>query len=119
MVYSQLAALYADEKQFDKSFAVIDERLKSNPDDKAALFALGRTSALSGLNLDRGEKALRSYLVTPPAANAIPPSSVHFRLGMVYEKAGKRDLARSEYVAALQQNPRSEEAKKALKALGR
>jgi tetratricopeptide (TPR) repeat protein len=117
LVYSQLAAFYANQKQFDKSFAVIDERLKTNPDDMATVFALGRTGALSGQNLDRAERALKRYLAASPA-NGLPPANVHFRLGMVYEKAGKDDLARAEYNTALQLNPRLEDAKKALGAMG-
>lgn len=118
-VHSQLAAFYANQKQFDRSFAVIDARLKTNPNDMAAVFALGRSGALSGQNLDRAEKALKRYLASPPGVNPIPPASVHFRLGMVYDKQGKKDLARAEYNTALQINPKLKEAKEALDALGR
>ena len=117
-VYSQLAAYYADRGQFDNSFVVIDERLKTHPGDMGAVFELGRSAALSGENLDDGEKALKSYLASPPAVNSIPPAVVHFRLGMLYEKEGKKDLARAEYNAALQINPRLSDAKRALEALG-
>lgn len=119
MVYSQLAAYYANQNQFDKAFAVIDARLKTNPGDMAVVFALGRTGALSGQNLDRAENALKSYIASPPAVNAVPPASVHFRLGMVYEREGKKDLARAEYNTALQLNPRFEDPKKALEAMDR
>jgi len=117
--YAQLAAFYANQKEFDKSWAVIEERLKAKPGDKAALFAVGRTGALSGQNLDRAEAALKSYLASPPDVNAIPPANVHFRLGMVYEKKGDTALARKEYMTALQLNPRLQDAKRALDALGR
>jgi len=117
--YAQLAAFYANQKQFDKSWAIVDERLKAKPGDKVALFAVGRTGALSGRNLDRAEAALQSYLASPPEVNAIPPANVHFRLGMVYEKKGDKALARKEYATALQLNPKLEDAKRALDALGR
>lgn len=118
-VYTQLAAFYANQKQFDKSFALLDERLKEKPGDMAALFGIGRTGALSGQNLDRAERALKAYLASPPTVNAAPAANVHFRLGMVYEKQGKKDLARAEYTTALQLNPKLGDAKKALDALGR
>ena len=111
--YTQLGAFYANQKQFDKSFAILDERLKMKPDDMAATFGIGRTGGLSGQNLDRAEKALKSYLASPPAVNAISPANVHFRLGSVYEKQGKKELARAEYKTALQLNPKLEDAKKA------
>lgn len=119
MVYSQLAAYYANQSQFDKAFAVIDARLKTNPGEMAALFALGRTGALSGQNLDLAENALKSYLASPPAVNPVSPAIVHFRMGMVYDREGKTDLARAEYHIALQLNPRFEDPKKALEAMGR
>ena len=115
--HNQLAAFYANQKQFDKSWAVIDERLKVAPNDMSIVFAVGRTGALSGQNLDRAERALKSYLASPPATNPIPPANVHFRLGMVYEKQGRKDLAQAEYNTALQINPKLEDAAKALKAL--
>lgn len=118
-VYSQTAAYYANQKQFDKSFAILDARLRDKPGDMGATFGIGRTGALSGQNLDRAEKALKSYLATPPAVNAFPPANVHFRLGMVYEKQGKRDLARTEYTTSLQLNPKLEDSKRALEALRR
>ncbi|MDQ6717958.1 MAG: tetratricopeptide repeat protein [Gemmatimonadota bacterium] len=118
VVYTELAAFYASQKNFDKSFVILDERLKAKPDDMNATFAIGRTGALSGQNLDRAEKALKSYLASPPPVNPIPPANVHFRLGMVYDKEGKRDLARGEYTAALRLNPKLNDAKKALDALG-
>lgn len=119
LVYVQLGAFYANQKQFDKSFAILDERLKQKPGDMPALFGIGRTGAISGQQLDRAEKALKSYLASPPATNPIPPASIHFRLGMVYEKEGKKDIARAEYNTALLLNPKLEDARKALKALGR
>ena len=42
------------------------------------------------------------------------PASV---LGMIYERQGKKDVARSEYQTALSLNPRNTDAKKALDAL--
>jgi tetratricopeptide (TPR) repeat protein len=117
--YTQLAAFYANQKQFDKAWAILDARLKARPDDMNALFGVGRTGALSGQNLDRAEKALKSYIASPPTENAIPPANAHFRLGNVYEKQGKKDLARVEYNTALQLNPKLQDAKKALEGLGR
>jgi tetratricopeptide (TPR) repeat protein len=118
-VYSQLAAFYANQDQFDKAWSVIDARLQAKPDDINAKFAVGRTGALSGQNLDRAEKALKEYIASPPAMNPLPPANAHFRLGMVYARQGKNDLARAEYETALKLNPNLIDAQKALEALGR
>jgi hypothetical protein len=84
--YAQLGALYALEGAFDKSFAILDERLKAKPGDSVATIGMANT---------------------------------HYRLGVAYGKDGKNDLARAELTTALQMNPKLEDARKALDALGR
>jgi tetratricopeptide (TPR) repeat protein len=116
-VYASLAAFYANQKQFDKAFAVLDERLRAKPTELTTLYAVGRTASLSGQNLDRGEQALKTYLASPIPERGPAPAHVHYRLGTIYEKKGAKDLAREEYRAALQLNPRHEDAQKALAAL--
>jgi tetratricopeptide (TPR) repeat protein len=114
-----LAAFYANQKDYDKSFALLEQRLRSKPGELPTLFQIGRTAALSGQNLDRGASALKTYLASPTPPNGPAPANAHYRLGMIYEKKGAKDLAREEYRTALQLNPRLEEAKKALGSLGK
>jgi tetratricopeptide (TPR) repeat protein len=116
-VYAGLAVFYANQKQFDKAFAVLDQRLRMKPDELRTLYQLGRTAALSGQNLDRGEQALKVLLASPTPESGPSPAGLHYRLGMLYEKKGAKDLAREEYRAALQLNPKHQDAKKALAGL--
>ncbi len=115
--YTSLAAFYVTGKQYDKAFSIIDQRLKTRPNDPAALYAYGRTASLTGMNLDRGEQALKAYIAAP---NPLGPTvaHAHYRLGLVEEKKGAKDLARREYQEALRLEPGQQEATKALKALG-
>lgn len=117
-VHSTLAAYYANAKQYDRAFAVIDARLKVKPADAAALFALGRTASMSGQNLDRGERALKAYIAAPLQTGP-PVANAHYRLGLIAEKRGDRAAARKEYQQALALNPKLEDATKALSALDR
>ena len=116
-VYAGLAVFYANQKQFDKAFAVLDERLRTKPNELRTLYQLGRTAALSGQNLDRGEQALKLVLANPTPESGPSPAGLHYRLGMIYEKKGAKDLAREEYRAVLQLNPRHQDAQKALAGL--
>jgi len=116
-VYASLAALYANQKQFDKAFTVLDQRLRTKPNESTTLYQVGRTASLSGQNLDRGEQALKTYLVNPIPERGPAPAHVHYRLGTIYEKKGVKDLAREEYRTALQLNPKHPDAQKALAAL--
>lgn len=115
--YSSLAALYANTKQYDKAFAIVEIRLKAKPSDPASMYSFGRTASISGQNLDRGEQYLRGYLAQP-LPNGPGVANAHYRLGLIAEKRGAKDVARREYQAALQQNPNYPEAKKALAAIG-
>lgn len=116
-VYASLAAFYANQKQFDKAFTVLDERLRTKPNEVTTLYQVGRTASLSGQNLDRGEQALRTLLSRPNPERGPAPTSIHYRLGTIYEKKGAPDLAREEYRATLKLNPNHKEAQKALAAL--
>ena len=116
-VYGSLAAFYANQKQFDKAFAVLDERLQTKPTELTTLYAVGRTASVSGRNLDQGESALKAYLANPAPEAGPAPAHVHYRLGTIYEKKGAKDLAREEYRTALQLNPKHPEAQKALASL--
>jgi tetratricopeptide (TPR) repeat protein len=116
-VYASLAAFYGDQKQFDKAFELLDQRLRTKPKELTSLYQLGRTASLSGQYLDRGEQALKTYLANPTPERGPAPAHVHYRLGTIYEKKGAPDLAREEYRAALKLNPRHRDAQKALAAL--
>jgi tetratricopeptide (TPR) repeat protein len=115
--YTSLTAYYVNEKQFDRAFAVIDSRLKARPTDPIALYSLGRTVSISGQNLERGDTALRAYIANPPE-NGPSVANAHYRLGLIAEKRGDKEVARRAYQAAIQINPYYKEAKKALAALG-
>ncbi len=114
--YSSLAAFYTNVKKYDEAFAILDQRLKARPTDGSALYAFGRTASMSGQNLARGAEAMKAYIAAP-LSNGPPVANAHYRLGMIEEKQGARDLARREYQTALKLNARLEDAKKALAAL--
>jgi tetratricopeptide (TPR) repeat protein len=83
-----------------------------------AHYQIGRAAALSGKQLDRGEQSLKLWIAKPPDdALTTMRSGAHYRLGMVYEKQGKRELARAAYEEAIRINPRNEDARKALEKL--
>lgn len=116
--YSSAASFYTSNKQYDRAFAILDQRLKARPSDATALYAYGRTASISGLNLDRGEQSLRTYIATPNPIGP-PVAQAHYRIGLIAEKKGDKEMAKREYQAALRLDPQRKDAKKALEALGR
>jgi tetratricopeptide (TPR) repeat protein len=112
-----IGALHARKKEYAKAFAVYEKLLERDPRQLAARYEIGSVAALSGQNLERGEECLKLYLQHDPLPDEPTPASAHYRLGLLYEKKGSRDLARREYSAALELEPFFPEAREALKKI--
>jgi tetratricopeptide (TPR) repeat protein len=112
------AQLYASDKKWAEAFAEFEAVLKQEPSHYLALFQIGRLAALSGERLDRGIETLRQALTLTPSAGAAGHDAAHWRLGMLLEKKGDRAGAKAAYEAALQVNPKFQQAIDALKKLG-
>jgi len=105
-------------KRWDAAFAQLDALAKLMPAAPAVKYQYGRAAALSGQRLAEGEAALKSYLQTGPKADGDPGrDAAHWRLGMIYEKAGRKDEARAQYELSLKENPAFKQAREALDAL--
>ena len=116
--YYALGSYYQRQKRWSDAFATYDKALARKPNDVVARVQIGRAAAVSGENLDAGEQHLASVLASPP--EDFPPisaSSVHYRLGNIYERQGKPERARAEYTEAVRLNPKNEDARKSLAAL--
>jgi tetratricopeptide (TPR) repeat protein len=112
-----LGLFFARTAKYDEAFATFDSILAARPEELNALYQIGRTGALSGQRLDRAEQALKQFLAAPPREGTPRPAGAHWRLGMVYEKQGRKDMAAEEYRSALAIDPGFAEAKKALAKL--
>lgn len=112
-----LASIYQGQEKWDAAFETLEAALKADPDNWDALYQVGRTAALSGKRLDRGEECLKRYLTHIPSEDQAPLANTHFRLGMIYEKKANKALARAEYQAALKLDPDLKDAKEALAKL--
>jgi Tfp pilus assembly protein PilF len=109
--------LYEVKKPGD-AFAVFDRFAAQHPEHPMGFFYIGRMAALTGLDLDRGEAAIRRYLALQlnPADRALAtPAVARLRLGEILVKKGDKPGGRREFETALQLNPNLEAAKTALK----
>lgn len=116
--YYALGSYYQRQKRWTEAFATYDKLLAVKPNDVVARVQIGRAAAVSGQNLEAGEQQLTSVLAAPP--DEFPPisaSSVHYRLGNIYERQGKAERARAEYTEALRLNPKNEDARKSMGGL--
>ncbi len=116
---SGLANFYINQKQYDKAFALFEEDLKKNPEDMLVTYQIGKTSALSGQRLERGEACLRKYLTYQPQNNEPSHAGANMRLGQIMEKNGKKSEAKKLYEIALKGDATMKEAKEGLERVSK
>jgi tetratricopeptide (TPR) repeat protein len=116
---SGLANFYVLQKQYDKAFAISEDALKQNPNDMVATYQIGKLSALSGQQLDRGEACLKKYLAYSPQKNEPSHAGANMRLAQIMEKRGKKVDAKSLYELALKADATLKEAKEGLARLSK
>jgi tetratricopeptide (TPR) repeat protein len=116
---SGLANFYINQKQYDKAFALFEEDLKKNPEDMMATYQIGKTSALSGQRLERGEACLKKYLTYQPQKNEPSHAGANMRLAQIMEKAGKKTEAKKLYEVALKADATLKEAKEGLERVSK
>jgi tetratricopeptide (TPR) repeat protein len=121
MIHVRISLVYQQKKDWTQAFAALDRALAIDANFPFALYQVGRTAALSGQQLDRGEKSLRAYIALPAREALENPSmaAAHFRLGNILEKRGDRTGARNEYETALKIDPKQKQAREALAELKR
>lgn len=121
IIHVRISLVHQQKKEWEKAFAALERALALDANYPLALYQIGRTAALSGQQLDRGEKYLRSYIATPVREELENPSlaAAHFRLGTVLEKKGDASGARAEYETALKIDPKQKLARQALAKLKR
>lgn len=114
-----LGYFYVDHERWDRAFAVFEEIAQDFPDERQALFQIGKVAALSGRRLATGEDALRRYLQHKPRSGEPPHAWAHFRLGKIYEHRAALEKAAAEYELAQALDPNLVDARHALAAVRR
>jgi tetratricopeptide (TPR) repeat protein len=116
--YYGLASFYRTKERFPDAMRVYDQYLTRRGDDVVAHALVGIVSAIGGIDMERGERELKYFLANAPKDNTTPQSfsNVHYRLGMLYDKTGRAELAQKEYAEAVRWNPKNEDARRALRA---
>lgn len=112
--WANLSAMQADAQRVTDAFATVARWQARRTNAMFALFSFGRTSAVTGQQLDKGEQALKQYLRGQRGPNDPPFANAHYRLGQIYERQKKKPEARAEYQMALRNNPNLRDAQLSL-----
>jgi len=115
--FSFLAGLYAFQERWADLGAILVQSEKNVPDNLYPYYQAGRTLLGAGKDLPRAERYLRKYLTQEPEGGAPSAAATHWRLGLVYEKMGRKAEAIAELQTALRLDPKFEPAQKDLKRL--
>lgn len=116
-IYFWAGLYYVQENNLVKAKDLFDHALMEDSANAPVYYQLGKVALLSGKDLDKGLNAFRKYLAMPLARNAPDYAYAHWRMGLIYEKLGKMDSARIEFLKSLKLNPDLQESKKALAKL--
>lgn len=116
-IYHNLGMIFQQKEDFQKAFEAFETVFAADSTAFNSLYQIGRTAVFSGENLERGAECLKLYLQNDPDENSPSLDAAHWRLGMIYEKQKKIELAKVEYEEAIELNPKNKDYKKALKKL--
>jgi tetratricopeptide (TPR) repeat protein len=114
-----LANFYVGQKQFDKAFSMFEDELKKNPEDYVAIYQIGKTSAVSGQRLERGEECLKKYFSYSPKQNEPSHAGANMRLAQIKEKRGQKAEAKKLFETALKLDGNLKEAKEGLERVSK
>jgi len=117
--YSELAFLYIQEKKDSEAQPAFKHAFELDPNYLPACFGVARSDLLSGQNLDEAERLFKQYLARWPDENEPSLANADWRLGQVYEKENKKDLAVAEWNEARKLAPNFKPAQESLKAAGK
>lgn len=117
--YVQLAFICIQQKRDSEAPALFTKAVEVDPDYLPGYFGVARSDLLAGQNLDEAERFYKKYLTRWPDEDDPGWANAHWRLGQVYEKQGKKDLAIAEWQEALRLTPNYKPAQESLKAAGK
>lgn len=106
-----------ERKDWETAFDAMFRLENAMPGEAPALYEIGRLSALSGRELERGEASLRRYLVHDPRGEEPSIALAHMRVAEILARRGERERARDEYALALRVDPGLTDARQALARL--
>jgi len=104
-----LGQYYADQKRWNEAVPLLQRALEATPEDKLIRFHYAIAIAKSG----QIDQAL------PHLVEAVGPAAAHYNIGLILHERGDLAASKAQFVAAVLENPRLEQAQYWLNEVGR
>jgi multicomponent Na+:H+ antiporter subunit G len=100
-----LGLFYQEIGSYELSTGVFEGIYKKDKREMRALYEIGKTAALSGTNLDRGEECLNFYMNINPPPRKHSLSRASYYMGLIFSSKKEYIMAREYYEKALEYDP--------------
>jgi tetratricopeptide (TPR) repeat protein len=94
--YGILASVFAQQTRWEDLDSIVSQAEHAVPDDFAPYFEAAKALVASGKDNPRAERYLKKYLSQEPEGDAPQAGLVHWQLGLLMLKEGKKQLAVTE-----------------------
>jgi tetratricopeptide (TPR) repeat protein len=117
--YNVLANLLVSQKRWPELEGILADSERAIPDNLGPHYQAAKAILLSGdtQQMGRAESYFRKYLAQAPEGGQPSLAGAHWRLGLVLEKMGNKEQARTEIQAAVHLDPNLKAAQDDLKRL--
>jgi len=115
--HALMASILAEQGKWAELDGCLAQARRVVPDNLLPYYVAGRNLIDENKFLDKAEPLLRTYLSQEPEGNSPDFASVHWRLGKLFEKQGRRADAIKEIEQALTLRPKFKSAQKDLERL--
>jgi len=102
-----------------EALPLLEESIKSYPENFLQQYWYGKITALTGMNMERGEELLLKYLKHTPTKEEPSHAGANMRLGQIKEKQGNKAEAKRYYETSLKLDNKLEVAKKGLERVSK
>lgn len=116
--YWVLARVYALQGRWNELERTLANGERAVPDDLRPYYEAAHALLETGKDSSRAENYVKKYLSQEPEGEQPDDADAHRLLGLIFEKEGRSDAARTELQTALRLRPSLREAKDDLKRLG-
>jgi tetratricopeptide (TPR) repeat protein len=115
--WKTLGGFYMEVKRYRDAIRVGNRVVKFEPDDLATVYQLAKAHLLLGDDLKAAESGFKRYIAAASPTDSPGPAAAHWRLGMVYEKAGRLGETKTQWELAVKIDPALKGAVAALDSL--